>query len=324
MKLKKIFAGMAASAIAMTAFAMSTSAVDAAENEKVTDKFNLILITTDIPCEVNDNDEAVVDGSVVTCKDVTLKMAGNEYQLAVAPQKSDAKYLTFQLINTYNNKLDTFDYTIPGEGDTMEIDFTIEGLGGTTGNAGIAFQTNETWNFRNCYGDASPATFPNATVGVQGAGYGFDTAVDCKDTEVNGDGTYSISIATSGVINSEIQKFDDGTERSGDALKWAMNKSYEPQAADTSSSNAGKDNSSSNAGKDNSSSTAGKDSSSKSSSTSSKAGTTGTQKGTTSTSAAATSSKASDNTNASTGASAGIALAGLALAGAAIVVAKRK
>ena len=66
-------------------------------------------------------------------------------------------------------------------------------------------------------------------------------------------------------------------------------------------------------------------SSSSAASSSSKSGsTTSTKAGSTSTAAAATSSKASDNTNAATGATAGIALAGLALAGAAVVVAKRK
>ena len=65
-------------------------------------------------------------------------------------------------------------------------------------------------------------------------------------------------------------------------------------------------------------------SSSAASSSSKSSSTTSTKAGSTSTAAAATSSKASDNTNAATGATAGIALAGLALAGAAVVVAKRK
>lgn len=60
------------------------------------------------------------------------------------------------------------------------------------------------------------------------------------------------------------------------------------------------------------------------SSTSSKSGSTGTTGTTKTTSTAAASSKASDNTNAGTGATAGVALAGIALAGAALVIAKRK
>lgn len=98
------------------------------------------------------------------------------------------------------------------------------------GNAGIAFQTNETWNFRNPFGtDVSsakqPAAFPNKVVGVQGGEYGFDTSVDCGDIEINGSGTYTVSIAASGKINSDAAEFDDGTTR--DDESWQMNKSTE-------------------------------------------------------------------------------------------------
>ena len=49
MKLTRIFAGMAASVVAASCLALSASAVELKEGEKETPKFNLILITSDIP-----------------------------------------------------------------------------------------------------------------------------------------------------------------------------------------------------------------------------------------------------------------------------------
>lgn len=98
-------------------------------------------------------------------------------------------------------------------------------------NAGIAFQTNTTWNYRNGFSsyDEDPATaaFPNKVVGVQGGAYGNDASIDCTDVAIDHDGTYTITMPVNGVIDANIQTYDDGTQRSGDALKWSMAKNYE-------------------------------------------------------------------------------------------------
>jgi hypothetical protein len=73
----------------------------------------------------------------------------------------------------------------------------------TDGNAGIAFQMADTWNYRNAYGSTDLATFPNKTVGIQGAAYGYDTKVACTDAKIYGNGTYTVSIAASGTITQE-------------------------------------------------------------------------------------------------------------------------
>ena len=52
MKLTKIFAGMAAAAIATTAMAVTAFAADSTA-------YNYLYIATDIPCEYNENDEAL-------------------------------------------------------------------------------------------------------------------------------------------------------------------------------------------------------------------------------------------------------------------------
>ena len=69
----------------------------------------------------------------------------------------------------------------------------------TEGHAGIAFQTNTTWNFRDLFGTEGTDVFPAAKVGVQGGAYG-NGSVECSDTTIQYDGTYTVSIATSGKI----------------------------------------------------------------------------------------------------------------------------
>ncbi|MDO4943883.1 MAG: NPXTG-anchored protein [Ruminococcus sp.] len=325
MKLKKIFAGMSALAIAAT-MSMAVSAADPASKE-----YNFILITTDIPCEVNDDDQAVVNDSVVTCKDLTLKIGDQSFDVTVAPQKTDEKYLCFEIINKWNTKLESqvSDYAVAGEGEYLEVTFTIEGLGDTSGNAGIAFQANDTWDFRNTNGSdtsdfAQPACFPNPIVGLSGGTGGYDTNVDVSDTAVNGDGTYTVSIAQSGTVNSDPQVFDDGTTNEG--WKWAANAVAWTDEVNSSTDSSNSSSTSGTDSKTDSNSSKADTSSSKSGSTSSKSsGTSGSTSKSTSTAAtSSTSSTASDNTNSATGATAGIALAGIALAGAALVVSKRK
>lgn len=100
-----------------------------------TDEFNMLLIATDIACEVDDDGNAIVNGNVVTCSDVQISWTGEnerfDANLDVAIHKSDAKYLTFEIINVYdssnNNQLT--DYIIPNNG-TLSITFTLSGLDG--------------------------------------------------------------------------------------------------------------------------------------------------------------------------------------------------
>lgn len=314
MKLTKIFAGMAAAAIATTAMAVTAFAADSTA-------YNYLFIATDIPCEYNDNDEALVNGQVVTCKDLKVKIGSQEFNVSAAPGKTDSDKLCFQIINKWNSKFtsEITDYTVAGAGEYITIDFTIEGLGDTTGNAGVSFQADGTWDFRNPDDKekdkvAQPAYFPNKCVGIAGGAGGFDTNVDCQDTAINGDGSYTISIAQSGTVNAEAQKFDDGSTNEG--WIWAANAvPVAPVAPATSGTD-------SNSKKDDSK-TDSKSDSKTDSKANSTAATTSSKTGTTGTTTATSSNAASDKT-AATGATAGIALAGIALAGAAIVVSKRK
>lgn len=152
----------------------------------------------------------------------------------------------------------------------------------------------------------------------------IQAAVDSGKAKLveNEDGTYTLG------FNYQIGHFGNAKVTgtiTGDTLYAG--------ASDGGSSNAGGDtNSSSKSGTTSSSktdSTTDSKTDSKSSTTSSGAPTTssksGSANGTTSkTTTSGSSSAVSDNTNAGTGATAGLALAGIALAGAAIVVAKRK
>ena len=176
MKLTKIFAGMAAAAIATTAMAVTAFAADSTA-------YNYLFIATDIPCEYNDNDEALVNGQVVTCKDLKVKIGSQEFNVSAAPGKTDSDKLCFQIINKWNSKFtsEITDYTVAGAGEYITIDFTIEGLGDTTGNAGVSFQADGTWDFRNPDDKekdkvAQPAYFPNKCVGIAVVGDSENTA----------------------------------------------------------------------------------------------------------------------------------------------------
>ena len=312
MKLTKIFAGMAAAAIATTAMAVTAFAADSTA-------YNYLFIATDIPCEYNDNDEALVNGQVVTCKDLKVKIGSQEFNVSAAPGKSDSDKLCFQIINKWNSKFtsEITDYTVAGAGEYITIDFTIEGLGDTTGNAGVSFQSltalgiSEIQMTKKRIRLHTPAYFPNKCVGIAGGAGGFDTNVDCQDTAINGDGSYTISIAQSGTVNAEAQKFDDGSTNEG--WIWAANAVPVAPATSGTDSNSKKDDSKTDSKSD---SKTDSKANSTAATTSSKTGTTGTT--------TATSSNAASDKTAATGATAGIALAGIALAGAAIVVSKRK
>lgn len=99
-------------------------------------------------------------------------------------------------------------------------------------NAGIAFQMNDTWNYRDLAGtDGSRAVFPQQEVAIQGGAYGISTDVAISDVSIQYDGTYTVSIATSGTIteahpdktgtdNGFIVNEDLGLTRQGS--KWSM------------------------------------------------------------------------------------------------------
>ncbi len=112
-----------------------------------------------------------------------------------------------------------------------------------TGNAGITFQTMDTWNYRNMPGEGGDhAEYPQAEVGVQGGAYGFDTALDCGDTAINGSGTYTVSIATSGKVNT-APDLNNPSNKKGWYVDeeqtlgrmdcpWSMMYNYEPATSD--------------------------------------------------------------------------------------------
>lgn len=114
--------------------------------EVTSSQFNMIAISTDIPCEVDEDGNAVVDGNVVSVKDITLKSSSNEYTMETAPQKGDSDYVSFMLVNEWGSEEGTLEpesVAIPGEGETLEITFTIEGLGEAPAEESSAAETTE-------------------------------------------------------------------------------------------------------------------------------------------------------------------------------------
>ncbi len=80
-----------------------------------------------------------------------------------------------------------------------------------SGNAGVEFQTNGTWNFRDWYGTGSgDADFPGSKVGIQGGG--GEGSADISDTAISGSGDYTVSISAKGTVTNK------GT--GNDADKW--------------------------------------------------------------------------------------------------------
>jgi len=100
-------------------------------------------------------------------------------------------------------------------------------------NAGIYFQTNGTWNYRNVYGnnEDGAVAFPDKKVGVQG-GAGFDGNVAFGDTEITADGTYQITMPCKGKMSENIDESIYGPEgdRIDDALVWTIGENYAPDA----------------------------------------------------------------------------------------------
>lgn len=99
-------------------------------------------------------------------------------------------------------------------------------------NAGIFFQTNDTWNYRNVYGsnDDGAIAFPDKKVGVQGAAGTIDGNVAFGDVEITADGTYQVTMPCKGKITEGIDEAVYGPEgdRVEDALAWNMKENYTP------------------------------------------------------------------------------------------------
>ena len=86
--------------------------------------------------------------------------------------------------------------------------------------AGVCYQTNQ-WDFRNSNDKAktigNDGCFPYQGIGVGGT-LGFDTNVSISDTEIQYDGTYTVSIGTSGTLTG--LQADDGTTYD---VEWQLN-----------------------------------------------------------------------------------------------------
>lgn len=105
---------------------------------------------------------------------------------------------------------------------------------GLSGNAGVEFQTNTSWNFRDWYGTGSgDAEFPGSKVGVQG-GCAYGDA-DISDAAINGSGDYTVSISASGKVTekgtaTDAEKYwnpvDKNTTVTREGSPWSMAGNY--------------------------------------------------------------------------------------------------
>ena len=103
-----------------------------------------------------------------------------------------------------------------------------------SGNAGVEFQTNTSWNFRDWYGTGSgDAEFPGSKVGIQGGGAYGDA--DISDAAINGSGDYTVSISASGTVvekgtATDADKFwnpvENNTTVTREGSPWSMAGNY--------------------------------------------------------------------------------------------------
>lgn len=296
MKLTKIFAGMAAVAIATTAMATTAFAADKGPNgSNGVSVFGIYIPMTEDEAKANgildENGKGpddwaslpitvTIDGVKIDGEDATI----NEQPKLLYWQGGELK---LELANVYNPNVygeekamnDQLFSTMPAK--TIEVTFTISGL----------------------TSDLSAAACDKSTTGQSylGGGFSLDGAAfnttfwqDGSDpnpaetqftlAKVTGNGQYTVGLTFPDQGGDDTSS---GTDSKADSKADSKTDSKTDSKANSTAAT-----------------------------TSSKAGTTGTT-------TATSSSAASDNT-AATGATAGIALAGIALAGAAIVVSKRK
>ncbi len=296
MKLTKIFAGMAAAAIATTAMAVTAFAADKGPNgSNGVSVFGIYIPMTEDEAKANgildENGKGPEDWSTlpITVTVDGVKIDGEDATINEQPKLLywQGGELKLELANVYNPNVygeekamnDQLFSTMPAK--SIEVTFTISGL----------------------TSDLSAAACDKSTTGQSylGGGFSLDGAAfnttfwqDGSDpnpaetqftlAKVTGNGQYTVGLTFPDQGGDDTSS---GTDSKADSKADSKTDSKTDSKANSTAAT-----------------------------TSSKAGTTGTT-------TATSSSAASDNT-AATGATAGIALAGIALAGAAIVVSKRK
>ena len=296
MKLTKIFAGMAAAAIATTAMATTAFAADKGPNgSNGVSVFGIYIPMTEDEAKANgildENGKGPEDWSTlpITVTVDGVKIDGEDATINEQPKLLywQGGELKLELANVYNPNVygeekamnDQLFSTMPAK--SIEVTFTISGL----------------------TSDLSAAACDKSTTGQSylGGGFSLDGAAfnttfwqDGSDpnpaetqftlAKVTGNGQYTVGLTFPDQGGDDTSS---GTDSKADSKADSKTDSKTDSKANSTVAT-----------------------------TSSKTGTTGTT-------TATSSSAASDNT-AATGATAGIALAGIALAGAAIVVSKRK
>lgn len=288
MKLTKIFAGMAAAAIATTAMAVTAFAADKGPNgSNGVSVFGIYIPMTEDEAKANgildENGKGpedwsslpitiTVDGVKIDGEDATI----NEQPKLLYWQSGELK---LELANIYNPSVygeekamnDQLFSTMPAK--SIEVTFTISGL----------------------TSDLSAAACDKSTTGQAYLGGGFSLDGAAFNTTFWQDGSDPNPAETQFTL----------AKVTGNG-QYTVGLTFPDQGGDNTSSGTDSKSDSKTDSKANSTAAT----------TSSKTGTTGTT--------TATSSNAASDKTAATGATAGIALAGIALAGAAIVVSKRK
>lgn len=296
MKLTKIFAGMAAAAIATTAMATTAFAADKGPNgSNGVSVFGIYIPMTEDEAKANgildENGKGpedwsslpitiTVDGVKIDGEDATI----NEQPKLLYWQSGELK---LELANIYNPSVygeekamnDQLFSTMPAK--SIEVTFTISGL----------------------TSDLSAAACDKSTTGQAYLGGGFSLDGAAFNTTFWQDG--------SDLNPAETQFTLAKVTGNG---QYTVGLTFPDQGGDNTSS--GTDSKTDSTADSKSDSKTDSKANSTAATTSSKTGTTGTT--------TATSSSAASDKTAATGATAGIALAGIALAGAAIVVSKRK
>lgn len=296
MKLTKIFAGMAAAAIATSAMAMTAFAADKGPND--TNGVTVLGIYVPMTADeakangvIDENGKGPEDWSTLP---ITVTVDGVKIDGVDATIKDQPKLLywaddelKFELANVYNPSVygeqneanNDLLSTMPAK--SIEVTFTISGL----------------------KSDLSAAATKKSVTGKAYLGGGFSKDGAAFNTQFWQDGSDPNPAETQFTL---VEVKSNG--------QYTVGLTFPDQGGDdTSSGTDSKANSTADSKSD----------SKTDSKANSTAATTSSKTGTTGTTTATSSSAASDNT-AATGATAGIALAGIALAGAAIVVSKRK
>ena len=296
MKLTKIFAGMAAAAIATTAMAVTAFAADKGPNgSNGVSVFGIYIPMTEDEAKANgildENGKGPEDWSTlpITVTVDGVKIDGEDATINEQPKLLywQGGELKLELANVYNPNVygeekamnDQLFSTMPAK--SIEVTFTISGL----------------------TSDLSAAACDKSTTGQSYLGGGFSLDGAAFNTTFWQDGSDPNPAETQFTL----------AKVTGNG-QYTVGLTFPDQGGDnTSSGTDSKANSTADSKTD----------SKTDSKANSTAATTSSKTGTTGTTTATSSSAASDNT-AATGATAGIALAGIALAGAAIVVSKRK